>query len=226
MSGCSLLAFAHLNDFAGNDGICLGSCSNRINVGYEVRPGRAGLTPILLGESGQTGRAGSGREPFVPVMQPANLWKRDNVPRIRRLHRPTIGSVLVQRKMRAGAVVIVEIRSQNSPQVGFVQNDDVIEDLAPDRADHALDVWGLPGRSRRGQDFRDRHGRQAFPNDMAIGAIAIPDEISRRCVPRKRLDDLLCDRDRGRAFRDTDKGRFSVVRDGSHRPPLRRQGMS
>jgi hypothetical protein len=91
-----------------------------------------------------------------------------------------------------------------TPQMGFVQNDDLIEDLAPDRADHALDVGGLPGRSRRGQDFRDRHGRQAFPNDMAIGAIAIPDEISRRCVPRKRLDDLLCDPDRGRALRDTD----------------------
>ena len=106
------------SDFAGNDGICLGSCSNRINVGYEAWPGRAGPTPILLGETGHTGRAGSSREPLVPVMQPANFWKRDNVPRIRRLHRATIGSVLVQRKMRAGAVVVVEIRSQNSPQVG------------------------------------------------------------------------------------------------------------
>ena len=55
------------SDFAGNDEICLGCSSNRINVGSEVRPGRAGPTPILRGKTGQKGSANSGREPLVPV---------------------------------------------------------------------------------------------------------------------------------------------------------------
>ena len=42
-------------------------------------------------------------------------------------------------------MVVVSIRGQYPPQVTFVEDDDVVEALARDRADDTLDVRVLPG---------------------------------------------------------------------------------
>ena len=61
------------------------------------------------------------------MMQAADLRKGDDLSSIDLLDRPTVGAVLVQRKVRAGAMVIVDIRRKDPPQVAFIENDDVIE---------------------------------------------------------------------------------------------------
>ena len=46
--------------------------------------------------------------------------------------------------MGAGALVIVYIREEDAAQMALVEDDDLIQALPPDRADHALDVSVLP----------------------------------------------------------------------------------
>ncbi len=72
------------------------------------------------------------------------MRKGDDLSSIDFLDRPAVGTVLVQIKVRAGAMVIVDIRRKDPPQVAFIENDDVIEAPPPDRADHPLDITVLP----------------------------------------------------------------------------------
>ena len=59
--------------------------------------------------------------------------------------------------MRPAVVVIPKICQQYTAQVTLIENDDVIETFATDRADDALDVGILPWRSRCSDDLLDRH---------------------------------------------------------------------
>ena len=54
-------------------------------------------------------------------------------------------TILVERKMRAGALVVVDVRGQDATQMALVEDHDVIQALATNRTDHALDVSVLPG---------------------------------------------------------------------------------
>jgi hypothetical protein len=64
------------------------------------------LWSALLGLR-STSIRGSGGTAFVPMMQPANLRHRYHTPRVRRLHRPTLRSVLLQRQMNARTVIVI-----------------------------------------------------------------------------------------------------------------------
>lgn len=89
------------------------------------------------------------------MMQPTDLRKGNDLATLGWLDESAFGAILAQRKMRARAMVIVQARSQDRPQVHLVQDDHVIQNLSPDRAEHALDEWALPRRSRRDEDFSD-----------------------------------------------------------------------
>jgi hypothetical protein len=47
--------------------------------------------------------------------------------------------------MRPNLVVIASVIPQHAPQLRFVEHDQVIETLAPNRSDELLDVAVLPG---------------------------------------------------------------------------------
>ena len=47
--------------------------------------------------------------------------------------------------MRAGALVIVDVPGQDAAQMALVEDHDVIQTLAANRTNHALDVSILPG---------------------------------------------------------------------------------
>ncbi len=51
-----------------------------------------------------------GGEPFVAMMQAADLWESDDLARIRRMNRAWIRAVLLKRQVSSGSMVIVEIR--------------------------------------------------------------------------------------------------------------------
>jgi hypothetical protein len=52
--------------------------------------------------------------------------------------RPHVGRVLVEREMGSCAVIIREVCGQSATQVPLTENDDVVEALAPHRADEPL----------------------------------------------------------------------------------------
>ena len=60
------------------------------------------------------------------------------------LNRPRVGAMLGERKMRAGVLVVFDVRRHDAAQMTLVEDHEVIQTLAPYRSDHALDVSVLP----------------------------------------------------------------------------------
>src|SRR6266849_487104 len=100
--------------------------------------------------------------------------------------------------MRAGAVVIVDIRGQDAAQMAL----DVIETLAANRTNHALDVRVLPRRACRRDDFRDPHRFDSVAEVRAIRSVAIAQQVARSGVPRKRFGYLTREPRCGRMIGD------------------------
>jgi len=73
--------------------------------------------------------------------------------------------------MRAGIVIVREVGSQNSLQVGFVQHDHMIEALSADAANYAFAERILPWRARGGGNFLDAH---TFDTVFEIFAVDCP----------------------------------------------------
>jgi hypothetical protein len=71
-------------------------------------------------------------------MQAANFGDRDDRTELRRFDRPSIGSIFLEREVRAGPVIVREIRREDASKVTLAENDDMVQALAPDRADEAL----------------------------------------------------------------------------------------
>jgi len=130
--------------------------------------------------------------PFVAVMQSADLRQFDDRPPLRRLNRSGLRCILLQRQVRARPVVICEIRFEHASQRRFAKHDDVVQTLPPNRSDQSLRIGILPWRSRGRQDFADRHPSDSLPEDLAIDAIAIMEQVAWGRVPREGLGNLLC----------------------------------
>jgi hypothetical protein len=71
-------------------------------------------------------------------MQATNFGDRDDRTELRRFDRPSIGSIFLEREVRAGPVIVREIRREDASKVTLAENDDMVQALAPDRADEAL----------------------------------------------------------------------------------------
>src|SRR6266446_2209370 len=91
------------------------------------------------------------------MMQAADFRDGDDRARGRRAYRAGLRAILVERQMRSASVIVLEIGRQDAAQVGFIENDDVIETLAADRADDALDIGVLPRGARCSDDLVDPH---------------------------------------------------------------------
>src|SRR6266481_5544388 len=94
--------------------------------------------------------------------------------------------------MRSHAVVIVRIVFQNPTQMFLVQDNDVVQTLAPDRSDQPFGKAILPRRGRCNWLVSDAHGTQSARDDSAVDSISISDHIARSAIPRKSLGDLTC----------------------------------
>src|ERR1700682_3014437 len=105
--------------------------------------------------------------------------------------------VLVQRSMGPRHIIIGGISAWGPAQVRFAKHDHVVETFAADRADEPLDVSILPGRSGGDPMVPNAHCTDPLQEDRTIRGVSIPNEISRRVVPRERLGDLARDPLRG-----------------------------
>ena len=75
--------------------------------------------------------------------------------------------------------------------MAFVQDEDMIQTLTPDRADEPLREGVLPRALGRGQHFPDSHALHALPERVTVDAVPIVEEIGRCGVVREGVDKLL-----------------------------------
>src|SRR5450759_1334185 len=125
------------------------------------------------------------------MMKSADLRQRNHWPKARRLHRPARWRVLLQRKVRPGLVIIRHKRFQVTIQTGLVEDDHMVDALAPNRPNHAFDVGPLPGGTRRREHFFDAQVPDLLGEVGSEDAIPIPQKISRHLLKRERLSQLL-----------------------------------
>ena len=115
----------------------------------------------------------------------------DDAARTRRLDGARNGSVTVEGHVRPVFVVVGGVRPYEVPKVVLSEDDHVVQDFAPERADEALRVSVLPGRPGRGLDLPDTKMGYAGIERRPIDSVAVtnqPDEVSP--VPDG-FDDLL-----------------------------------
>src|SRR6266498_2416530 len=125
------------------------------------------------------------------MMQATNFGKLHDRAGCRRLDRPDVWRVLVEREMSASPVIVLEVAEQDAAQMPFAENENVIQTLAPDRSDEALGEGILPGAVRRREDFVDPHALHSVPKLLAVDLVTVPQEIGGRGVVRERVHDLL-----------------------------------
>ena len=77
--------------------------------------------------------------------------------------------------------------------MALAKDHDVIKALASDRADQAFAVSILPGRAWGGWLVANAHGAKTSFENVAIGAIAVMDEIFWRQFPAADLGELMGD---------------------------------
>src|SRR5947207_14888188 len=102
-------------------------------------------------------------------MQSTDLRKLHHLPELRRLHSPRDWSILVERQVSSRPLVVFEIQLQDATQPSFIQDDDVVQALAANRAEHAIDLWNLPVRLRSRAHFATAPPRAPF-----VGWLHIP----------------------------------------------------
>ena len=104
--------------------------------------------------------------------------------------------------MRTHRVVVLDVLTKHPPEMLFVDRDDMVETLAPERADDALgDGVGIR-RAHRSQNRLDPEPSSACDEVSAIATVAVSDEEPWLLTPGGRLDHLLPDPGRVRMLRD------------------------
>jgi hypothetical protein len=91
--------------------------------------------------------------------------------------------VLAQPQVRARLIVIERIQSQDPSQMPFAIDQDLIQALAPECPDQALNIWILPGRSRAvAYPHRPKSTREGLP----VCAVIVAHQIGRCCASARR----------------------------------------
>ena len=87
--------------------------------------------------------------------------------------------------------VVVEVGAQDTPEMPFVENDDMIKILATDRPDESLNIRVLPKGSRRDEHILDAHVPDVGTKHVTVDCIAFMNQEARCSVEWKSFDDLL-----------------------------------
>src|ERR1700736_6519271 len=93
--------------------------------------------------------------------------------------------------MRSPVMVVIEISGNDTPEMAFVQNDEMIEAIVAQVPDQPLQERVLPRTSRCAEALFDPHALDPPLKCAAVNCIAIAEQVFRRAVPREGLDDLL-----------------------------------
>jgi hypothetical protein len=88
--------------------------------------------------------------------------------------------ILAQREVRSNGVVVGGIGAQRAAQMHRVHDDQMIDALAANGSDQSLDIRILPRTARSNRSVSDAHCLDAALEYLAIGSVAIANEIARR----------------------------------------------
>jgi len=102
-----------------------------------------------------------------------------------------VGRVLAERQMGVGAIVVDAIGAEQLSRMVFAQDDDMVEQLAAERADDTFGEWVLPGRFWCAKDFTNSEGGDGLPNETVEDAVPVAVKEASRCVEREGLEELL-----------------------------------
>jgi hypothetical protein len=108
------------------------------------------------------------------------------------LDRAPFRCILPERNMRTRLIVVGEELRKNSPQVLFVEHDQMIGTLASDRPDQAFNMAVLPRRVKRGRLVANAHRSHACFKRTAKCSVIVADNICRCAVPRECFSNLAC----------------------------------
>jgi len=107
------------------------------------------------------------------MMYAADLCKRDHRTVSDRLYGSRRRCVFLQRQMRPGAVIVGHVPANHAPEMRLIQNDHMMEALAPDGSDQAFDIRILPWAQGARDDFVDADPGDSRPEQLTIDGIAI-----------------------------------------------------
>ena len=127
----------------------------------------------------------------VPVVEATDLGQGDHAAVLRWLDRARLRCILLEREMRPRAVVVAQVALQTTSQMSLVQDDDVVEKLAADGADHPLGERVLPGGAWCRKNLSDAHALHPSPKLATVDAISIAEEVAWRRIVGKGFDNLL-----------------------------------
>ena len=102
-------------------------------------------------------------------MQTADLGNGNHLAGGRGLNRTRVRRVPAERPMSARVVTIVQERADQAPKLYRVNDNDVIQTFAAQRADETLHVRGLPRRTRRDDDFLNAQAMQTAADFLSVG---------------------------------------------------------
>jgi hypothetical protein len=131
------------------------------------------------------------RAAYVAMVESAHLGQSNDAAVLGRLDGAWLGRIFVEREVRPRAMVVAEVAAQTAAEVLLVKDDDVLEKLAADGADHALGEGVLPRGSWCRKDLRDAHALHTSPKLGPVDTVAIAEEEARRRVIGESVDNLL-----------------------------------
>ena len=134
-------------------------------------------------------QARSGGLPFVAMVQTADFGSDHDAAGWLdgAFHR----SILAEREVRARPLVVRDVGLKDSTKMPLIEDDDVVQTLAADRADDAFNVGILPGRARCRPDGRETVGVDRPTERRVEGRVAVVEEEPRVRLVGKGLAELL-----------------------------------
>jgi hypothetical protein len=124
------------------------------------------------------------------VMKAADVRDRDDPATRRGFYSSWLRTVVVERLVWPRGVVVANVAAQESAEMVLAENEEMIQALAADGADHALCKGVLPRRARGDADLADPQPFDATGEVLTVDRVSIPEEVSRRRFLWKHLDQL------------------------------------
>ena len=126
------------------------------------------------------------------MMEAAHLGYGDRATPRRRLDVPADGVFLMEREVRARAVVGTEVALENPAEVILAEYDHMVQALSPDSANHPLRKRVPPRRFSACDDLTEAHVSNTAPEVVSVNPVPISNEEPRdRAVARECFDDLM-----------------------------------
>ena len=159
---------------------------------------RAGQSVDVDGDRGQSAngkRRGdfrcSGGPPLITMVETTDLRKAHDASCFGPLHGPRLGWIFLQRQVTAAPVIILEKSLQMMGQAGAVEDDDVVQTFAANRANDPFHVGPLPRRPWSRQYLFDSHDFHLLYELLAEDPVPIPQEIAGCRLSREGLPELV-----------------------------------